>query len=108
LSDPNGNLVAVAAGNASDGLSSIIDFTVPDGDAGEWQIQVAPSQTLPVPQAYAYDLAIQGFSGLGPVNPTPGPELSTWVMAFVGFAGLGSMGFRRAGRERARALPVRL
>jgi hypothetical protein len=71
---------------------------------------VAPSEILPVPQAYAYDLAIQGFSGLGPVNPTltPVPELSTWVMAFVGFAGLGSMGLRRAGRERARALPVRL
>jgi hypothetical protein len=110
LFDPNGNLVAVAAGNGSDGLSSIINFTVPDGDPGEWQIQVAPSEILPVPQAYAYDLAIQGFSGLGPVNPTPTPvpELSTWVMAFVGFAGLGSMGFRRAGRERARALPVRL
>ena len=80
LFDPNGNLVAVAAGNGSDGLSSIINFTVPDGDPGEWQIQVAPSEILPVPQAYAYDLAIQGFSGLGPVNPTPTPvpELSTW------------------------------
>jgi hypothetical protein len=108
LSDPNGNLVAVAAQNGSDGFSSIIDFTVPSGDAGEWQIQVAPDPNIPVPQAYAYDLAIQGFSGLGPVNPSPVPEPSTWVMAFVGFAGLGLMGFGRAGRARARPLPVRL
>ena len=34
LYDPNGNLVAVAAGNASDGRNSVIDFTVPSGDAG--------------------------------------------------------------------------
>jgi hypothetical protein len=110
LSDPNGNLVAVASQNGSDGLSSIIDFTVPGGDAGEWQIEVAPDANASPPHPYAYDLAIQGFSGLGPVNPTPTPvpELSTWVMVFVGFAGLGSMGFRRAGRERARALRVRL
>ena len=108
LYDPNGNLVAVASQNGSDGFSSIIDFSVPSGDAGEWQIQVAPSPNVPVPQAYAYDLAIQGFSGLGPVNPSPVPEPSTWAMAFVGFAGLGLMGFRRAGRERARPLPVRL
>jgi hypothetical protein len=108
LYDPNGNLVAVASQNGSDGFSSIIDFSVPAGDAGEWQIQVVPSASLPIPQPYAYDLAIQGFSGLGPVNPSPVPELSTWVMAFVGFAGLGVMGFRRAGRARARPLPVRL
>ena len=105
LYDSNGNLVAIASGNGSDGLSSIIDFTVPGGDAGEWQIQVAPSPNIPVPQAYAYDLAIQGFSGLGPVNPSPVPEPSTWAMALVGFAGLGLMGFRRAGRARARPLP---
>jgi hypothetical protein len=106
LSDPNGNLVAVAAQNGSDGFSSIIDFTVPIGDAGEWQIQVAPDANASPPHPYAYDLAIQGFTGLGPVNPSPVPEPSTWVMAFVGFAGLGLMGFRRAGRERT--LPVRL
>jgi hypothetical protein len=107
LYDPNGNLVAIAAGNV-DGLSSRIDFTVPDADAGEWQIQVLPSPNIPIPQPYAYDLAIQGFTGLGPVNPTPVPESSTWAMAFVGFAGLGLMGFRRAGRAGARSLRVRL
>jgi hypothetical protein len=108
LYDPNGNLVAIASQNGSDGFSSIIDFFVPAGDAGEWQIQVAPSPNIPVPQAYAYDLAIQGFSGLGPVNPSPVPEPSTWVMAFVGFAGLSLMGFSRAGPAGARPLPVRL
>ena len=43
LYDPNGNLVAVAAGNAADGRNSVIDFTVPDGDAGTWTIEVTPS-----------------------------------------------------------------
>jgi hypothetical protein len=108
LYDPNGNLVALASQNGSDGFSSIIDFFVSGGDAGEWQIVVAPDPNVSVPQPYAYNLAIQGFSGLGPVNPSPVPEPSTWVMAFVGFAGLGLMGFRRAGRARACPLPVRL
>ena len=101
LTDPNGNLVAIAAGNGSDGLSSIIDFTVPDGDAGEWQIQVSPSQNIPTPQPYAYDLAIRGFTGLGPVNPTPAPEPSTWAMSLCGFAGLGLMAWRRGRRNSA-------
>ena len=47
LYDPNGNLVAVAAGNASDGRNSVIDFTVPDGDAGKWTIEVTPSPNTP-------------------------------------------------------------
>jgi hypothetical protein len=33
--DNNGNLVAIAAGNAADGSSSVIDFTVPRGG---WQV----------------------------------------------------------------------
>ena len=104
LYDPNGNLVAIASQNGSDGLSSIIDFVVPGGDAGEWQIQVAPSQNTPVPHAYATTSSSEGSADWGRSNPSPAPELSTWVMAFVGFAGLGLMGLRRAGRERARAL----
>ena len=108
LFDPNGNLVAVAAGNGSDGLSSIIDFTVPDGDPGEWRIEVAPSEILPVPQAYAYDLAIQGASGLGPVNPSPVPEPSTWALALAGLLGLGLVSWRRAGPEMAPALSAPL
>ena len=104
LYDPNGNLVAVAAGNGTDGLSSVIDFTVPEGDSGEWQIQVAPNPNIPIPQPYAYDLAIRGFSGLGPVDPSPVPEPSTWVMALAGFAGLGLVG--RLKKSAAKALPV--
>ena len=48
LYDPNGNLVAVAAGNASDGRNSVIDFTVPAGDAGKWTIEVTPSPNTPL------------------------------------------------------------
>ena len=92
LYDPNGNLVAVASQNGSDGLSSIIDFTVPGGESGEWQIQVSPDVNAMPPQPYAYDLAIRGFSGLGPVDPSPVPEPSTWAMALAGFAGLGLVG----------------
>ena len=47
LFDENGNLVAIAAGNAPDGRNSVIDFTVPDGDAGTWTIEVAPSPNTP-------------------------------------------------------------
>ena len=47
LYDPNGNLVAIANGNAADGRNSVIDFTVPDGDAGNWIIEVTPSPTRP-------------------------------------------------------------
>ena len=90
LFDPNGNLVAVASGNGGDGYSSIIDFTIPAGDGGEWQIQVSPDSYLPTPQPYAYDLMIQGFSGLGPVNPTAVPESSVWALLLLGFGGIGA------------------
>ena len=90
LFDPNGNLVAVASGNGGDGYSSLIDFTIPAGDGGEWQIQVSPNSYLPTPQAYAYDLMIQGFSGLGPVNPTAVPEPRVWALLLLGFGGLGA------------------
>ena len=49
LFDPNGNLVAVAAGNAADGRNSVIDFTVPSGDAGKWTIEVTPSPNTALP-----------------------------------------------------------
>jgi PEP-CTERM motif len=90
LFDPNGNLVAVASGNGSDGLSSIIDFTVLDGDTGEWQIAVEPDPNVSSPQPYPYDLAIQGFSGLGPVNPSAVPEPGAWALLLLGFAGVGA------------------
>ncbi len=106
LFDPNGNLVAVASGNGPDGLSSIIDFTVPSGDAGDWQIQVVEPSTT----AYAYDLAIQGATGLGPVNPAAVPEASTWAMLLVGFAGVGFGVSRRSGANgprRRKSAPLR-
>jgi hypothetical protein len=71
LYDPNGNLVAVAAGNGSDGSTSIIDFTVPNGDGGNWTAEVAGSPNAPNPSKnfFKYDLTIQGATGTGPVIP---------------------------------------
>ena len=63
LYDPNGNLVAIAAGNASDGRNSVIDFTVPDGDAGKWTIEVTPSPNTPMPTQGEYGLLVTGATG---------------------------------------------
>ena len=63
LYDPNGNLVAVAAGNASDGRNSVIDFTVPAGDAGNWIIEVTPSPNTPAPTQGEYGLLVTGATG---------------------------------------------
>jgi hypothetical protein len=86
LFDPNGNLVAIASGNGSDGLSSLIEYTVPGGDAGNWIVDVAD----PTSALYKYDLRIQGATGTGPVNPlaTPTPEPSLSVLVGVSLAGL--------------------
>ena len=63
LYDPNGNLVAVAAGNASDGRNSVIDFTVPAGDAGKWIIEVTASPNTPPPTQGEYGLLVTGATG---------------------------------------------
>jgi len=63
LYDPNGNLVAVAAGNASDGRNSVIDFTVPAGDAGKWVIEVTPSPNTETPSSGEYGLLVTGATG---------------------------------------------
>ncbi len=60
LFDANGNLVAVAAGNAPDGRNSVIDFTVPDGDAGTWTIAV----TSPDGTYGEYGLLATGATGV--------------------------------------------
>ena len=77
LYDPNGNLVAVAAGNASDGRNSVIDFTVPDGDAGSWVIEVTASPNTPLPSSGEYGLLATGATGaLSPfvvTGSTPAP-----------------------------------
>jgi hypothetical protein len=59
LFDPNGNLVAIAAGNAPDGRNSVIDFTVPSGDAGTWTIAV----TSPDGTSGEYGLLATGATG---------------------------------------------
>jgi hypothetical protein len=71
LYDENGNLVAVASGNGSDGLSSVIDFTVPSGEGGNWTAEVSTY----LPDFYRYDLLIQGDTGVGPVNPLAPPPV---------------------------------
>ena len=71
LYDPNGNLVAIAAGNAADGRNSVIDFTVPDGDAGQWVIEIAPSPNTPQPTQGEYGLLVTGATGsLSPYTVT--------------------------------------
>jgi hypothetical protein len=67
LYDNNRNLVAVAAGNASDGSSCIIDFTAPANSAGTWYVEVTRDNAAK--DNFAYGLVIQGATGVGPLNP---------------------------------------
>ena len=70
LYDPNGNLVAVAAGNGSNGSDSVIDFTIPNGDGGSWTVEVTQSPNVPLAKNYfSYDLEITGATGAGTVTP---------------------------------------
>jgi hypothetical protein len=78
------NLVAIAAGNASDGLGSVIDFTIPIGETGIWDAQVVLSPSDQNTTPYFYDLTVQGATGLGPVNPLQSvPEPSALVMSSI-------------------------
>ena len=67
LFDPDQNLVAVAEQNASDELGSLINFTVPDGSTGTWYAEALSPSGVP----FAYDLAIEGATSFGSVNPRP-------------------------------------
>jgi len=71
LYDANGNLVAIANGNGSDGVSSVIDFTVPGGGGGNWTVEVTGSPSAPDPATnlFTYDLTVVGATGVGPVTP---------------------------------------
>ena len=86
LYDANQNLVAIANGNASNGSSSIIDFTVPSGDAGVWTAEVSTLAAVP----FNYDLLIQGDTGSGPIDPLASavPEPSTVAFLAASFAGI--------------------
>jgi hypothetical protein len=101
LYDELGNLVAVANGNASDGSSSRIDFTIPGGEAGNWFAEVAGSPGVPDPSTnlFSYDLQIQGATGTGPVDPLASleavPEPSTFALVSISMAGLGLIRRRR-------------
>jgi hypothetical protein len=71
LYDANGNLVAIANGNGSDGVSSFIDFTVPGGGGGNWTAEVTGSPSAPDPATnlFTYALTMVGATGTGPVTP---------------------------------------
>ena len=93
LYDPNGNLVAVAAGNAPDGSSSVIDFTVPGGDAGAWSAEVAGSSGPPIRirTCLTTIFSIRGDTGVGPINPIPPstvPEPSAFTLFVMPLAAL--------------------
>ena len=96
LIDPEGNIAAMAQGNGSDGSSSVIDIPVL-GNAGDWQVDVIEPFSTP----YAYDLTLQGASGLGPAVFAAVPEPSTWAMMLLGLASLEFAGYRGARAKRS-------
>ena len=93
LYDPNGNLVAVASGNASDGRNSIIDFTVPSGDAGQWGIEVTASPNTPNVTLDDYLLTVTGATR----GPSPFVVSSTMPVAgaLVAPPGTVTLGFNQ-------------
>jgi len=78
LYDPSANLVAIASGNASDGYGSVIDFTIPNGDAGTWTLEITDSPSFQSPYPFDYTVTITGNTGgdayVSAVYPTPEPS----------------------------------
>ncbi len=62
LFDQNLDLVAIAAGNAPDGSSAVIQFTVPDGYSGVWFAQVVGSSNAPDPATNFFAYTFHVFS----------------------------------------------
>jgi hypothetical protein len=97
LFDPMGNLVAVASGNATDGLSSLIDFTIPSGYAGNWVAEAADLNSTP----YNYNLGVYGeTAGMAyaqTTTTTTTPEPASLTMLLLGLSGCGLLlrGFQR-------------
>jgi hypothetical protein len=60
LYDPAYDLVAIASGNASDGVSSLLEFSVFTGSAGNWLVQVAgsPYASNPATSFFPYTLHV--------------------------------------------------
>jgi hypothetical protein len=63
LFDNNGNLVATAVGNVSDGRNAVINYTVPATGSGKWVIEVEPSQETPTLTRGEYSLLVTGATG---------------------------------------------
>ena len=106
LYDNNGNLVAIANGNAPDASSSVIDFSIPSGASGNWTAEVAGSPSVPNPNTnlFPYDLKIEGDTGTGRVNPLSTsasvPEPSTIALVALSLAGLIVISRRRNPAQR--------
>jgi hypothetical protein len=73
LFDPFGNLVAIAAGNGSDGRSTVITFTIPQGEAGTWSIEVA---TAGQSSADDFDYTLHVFRPIAYIVDTLGDDKS--------------------------------
>jgi hypothetical protein len=106
--DPHGNLVAVAAGNGSNGLSSVIQIAVPNGDGGRWVTEVTSSPNgNPATDSFNYDLRVAspisystdvlgnlnnpnnaGFYAISP-NSNPKTDLFNYDLNIRGASGLG-------------------
>ena len=87
LYDPNGDLVAIASGNGSGGISSLISFNVPSGDGGNWMATVTDHTSMP----YSYDLSVYGETAGNAYSPTtiPAPEPASLSMLLLGLSACG-------------------
>jgi hypothetical protein len=100
LFDPIGDLVAITNGNASDGVNSLIDFTIPSFDVGQWIIEVTASPSTPTTTFGDYVLTALGATGgslltmaeqavsppAGTLVAPPGTILATFTQQIYGLS----------------------